>query len=187
MNDFIEQAENITSLEKEVREELAELLKKRTFKKGEMVNHKGKISRHLYFVEKGLLKHYYYHNGNQYILRFFCDHRFVTISDSFLSNIPAKYSTIALEDSTLIYLEYDKMEYLCSKYHSFERFIRIVISNMAIMSIERLKTMLHENATERYDKFILEYGHLQQRISLGDTASFLGISQVSLSRIRSRK
>jgi len=58
---------------------------------------------------------------------------------------------------------------------------------MAIMSIERLKIMLHANATERYKDFISEYGHLQQRISLGDTASFLGITQVSLSRLRSRK
>lgn len=120
-------------------------------------------------------------------MRFFCDNRFVTISDCFLKNIPADYSTIALENTTLIYLEYDNLENLCAKHHSFERFIRIIISNMAIMSIERLKTMLHLNATQRYDEFISEYGHLQQRISLGDTASFLGVSQVSLSRIRSKK
>ena len=187
MNNFIKQVDLISSLSDEAKEDLSNNLKKRVFEKGDIVNRKGRISRHLYFIESGLLKHYYYHNGNQFILRFFCDNRFVTISDCFLKNIPADYSTIALENTTLIYLEYDNLENLCAKHHSFERFIRIIISNMAIMSIERLKTMLHLNATQRYDEFISEYGHLQQRISLGDTASFLGVSQVSLSRIRSKK
>jgi len=187
MNDFIKQANLISPLSAEVKSDLLNLLNEKDIKKGEMVNRKGKISRRLYFVKHGLLKHYYYHNGNQCILRFFCDNRFVTISDSFLRNLPADYSTIALEDTALLYLEYEDIENLCDKHHSFERFIRIIISNMAIMSIERLKTMLHSNATERYKNFIAEYGHLQQRISLGDTASFLGMSQVSLSRLRSRK
>jgi CRP-like cAMP-binding protein len=186
MNDFIKHADIISPLSNETKEDLLKNLKKRFYKKGEMVNQKGRNSRRLYFIESGLLKHYYYHNGNQFILRFFCDKRFVTISDSFLRNIPADYSTIALEDTTLIYLEYDILEQLCAKHHSFEHFIRIVISNVAIMSIKRLKTMLHSNATERYNNFITEYGHLQQRISLGDTASFLGMSQVSLSRLRSK-
>lgn len=187
MKDFIKQADTISPLSNETKLDLLNNLKRKFYEKGEIVNQKGKNSRRLYLVESGLLKHYYYHNGNQFILRFFCDKCFVTISDSFLRNIPADYSTIALEDTTLIYLEYDDLEKLCEKHHSFEHFIRIVISNIAIMSIERLKTMLHSNATERYNNFITEYGNLQQRISLGDTASFLGISQVSLSRLRSKR
>ncbi len=187
MNEFIIQANLISSLSNEAKDELYNNLKEKEFEKGEMINQKGKISRRLYFIKSGLLKHYYYHNGNQHILKFFCDNSFVTISDSFLKNIPADYSTIALENTTIIYLEFNKLESLCAKHHSFESFIRIIISNMAIMSIDRLKTMLHANATERYHKFISEYAPLQQRISLGDTASFLGMSQVSLSRIRSKK
>ncbi|MGQ1948696.1 Crp/Fnr family transcriptional regulator [Geofilum sp. OHC36d9] len=187
MNDFIEQADFISPLSTEAKADLMIYLKQSYFEKGKMINQKGKISRRFYFIESGLLKHYYYYNGNQFILRFFCEKRFATISDSFLKNIPAEYSTIALEDTTLIYLEYDDLEKICAKHHSFEHFIRIVISNMSIMAIDRLKSMLHLNATERYQNYLTEYGHLQQRISLGDTASFLGISQVSLSRLRARK
>lgn len=187
MNDFIKQLELIAPISKETKEDLLNHLKIRKYKKGEIVNQKGRISRRLYFIKQGMVKHYYYYNGNQFILRFFCDNRFVTISDCFLRNLPAEYSTITLEDTTIIYLEYDDLENLCKNHHSFEHFIRIIVSNIAIMSIERLKTMLHSNASERYSNFITEYGHLQQRISLGDTASFLGVSQVSLSRLRSKK
>jgi len=47
--------------------------------------------------------------------------------------------------------------------------------------------MLNQDATERYNNFLSEYKHILQRISLGDTASYLGMSQVSLSRIRAKK
>ena len=187
MNDFITQLDLISPISDEAKDDLMIHLKKRFYKKGEIINQQGKICRHLFLIEKGLVKHYYYHNENQFILRFFCDKHFVTISDSFLKNTPADFSTIALEDTNLIYLEYDDLETLCKKHHSFEHFIRIIISNIAKMSIERLKTMLHSNGTERYNNFITEYSHLQPRISLGDTAHFLGISQVSLSRLRSKK
>lgn len=187
MTEYITQADLISPLSDEAKKDLLKALKKKTYKKGDIINQKGRICRHLFLIEHGLLKHYYYYNGNQFILRFFCDKRFVNISDCFLKNIPAEYSTIALEETTVIYLDYNELEKLCEKHHSFEHFIRIIVSNMAIMSIERLKTMLHANATERYNNFIAEYGHLQQRISLGDTASFLGISQVSLSRLRAKK
>ncbi len=187
MKEFINQANLIAPLSEEAKDDLMLLLKRLSFDKGEIVNPIGRVSRRFYLIEKGLLKHYYYHNGNQFILRFFCDKRFVTISDSFLKNNPADYSTIALEDTTLIYLEYDDLENLCAKHHSFEHFIRIYVSSMAIMSIDRLKTMLHLSAAERYQHYLSEYGHLHQRINLGDTASFLGISQVSLSRLRAQK
>lgn len=187
MKEFIVQAERISPLSEAAKEDLLGHLKKRRYRKGETINAAGKVCRHLYLIEQGLVKHHYYHNGNQYILRFFCDQRFVTISDCFLKNVPAEYATLALEDTSLIYLEYNDLETLCKQHHSFEHFIRIVVSNMAIMSIDRLKTMLHAKADERYKHFIQEYGHLQQRISLGDTASFLGMSQVSLSRLRSKK
>ncbi len=186
MIDFIKQADLISPISDEAKDDLLNYLKKRSFIKGELINQKGGICRHLYFVEKGLLKHYYYHNGNQFILKFFCDKHFVTVSNCFLENLPAEYSTIALEDTTLIYIEYDELEKLRTRHHSIDRFVHIIISNMASMCIGRLKTMLHSNGKERYFNFVTEYGHLQQRISLGDTASFLGMSQVTLSRLRAK-
>ncbi len=186
MIDFIKQADLISPISDNAKDDLFLCLKKKKFNKGESINQIGQTCRHLFFVEKGLIKHYYYHNENQFILRFFCDKRFVTISNCFLENVPAEYSTIAIEDTTMIYLEYVELEELRAKHHSIDRFVHTIISNMASMCISRLKTILHSNGTERYCNFVVEYGHLQQRISLGDTASFLGMSQVSLSRLRAK-
>ena len=53
--------------------------------------------------------------------------------------------------------------------------------------MKRISELLEDNATERYADFVREHPQLLQRISLGDLASYLGITQVSLSRIRAAK
>jgi hypothetical protein len=53
--------------------------------------------------------------------------------------------------------------------------------------MHRISEMLEENPARRYHNFVARNPELLQRISLGDLANYLGISQVSLSRIRARK
>nr|WP_321412339.1 Crp/Fnr family transcriptional regulator [uncultured Carboxylicivirga sp.] len=187
MNGFLKSVCELSPLSEDAINELSECLCSADFKKGETIHQEGKICKHLFFVESGLAKHQYFHEGSQFIFRFFEDNQFFIATDCFFNNLPAHYSTIALEDSEISYLKYEDFENLCSKYHCFETFARKFVSIVAYTAISNLKGLLYLDATARYAKFLNEYGHLQQRISLGDTAAFLGISQVSLSRIRSRK
>ncbi len=187
MNDFLKHINSLSPLKKEVSDELVQFIHTSEYNKGDLIHKEGNVCKHLFFVESGLAKHFYFHNGNQFIFRFFEEKNFFIATDSFFDNLPAGYSTMALEETVINYLEYKDFERLCGKYHSFESFARKFVSVVAYTAISNLKGLLYLDATARYAKFIKEYGHLQQRISLGDTAAFLGISQVSLSRIRSRK
>ncbi|MFB6319129.1 Crp/Fnr family transcriptional regulator [Saccharicrinis sp. FJH54] len=187
MSLFIKGVNSLFPLSEEASAELSDCFQTRDYKKGEVIHAHGRICKCLFFVEEGLVKHNYYHKDNQYVLRFFEEEDFFIATDSFFNNLPAEYSTIAIEDTRISYLEYEDFERFCQTYHSFESFARRFVSMVAYTAISNLKNLLYLDATERYARFIEEYGHLQQRISLGDTAGFLGISQVSLSRIRSRK
>lgn len=71
MNDFIKQVELISPISNETKEDLLNNLKIKTYKKGEIVNQKGRVSRRFYFIKKGMLKHYYYYNGNRLYYDFF--------------------------------------------------------------------------------------------------------------------
>ncbi len=187
MNEFLKRANEISPLSENALKELEQCIHTTNYSKGDIIHSEGKICRHLFFVESGLAKHFYFHDGNQYVFRFFAEKDFFIATDSFFNNLPAEYSTLALEETTIYHLEYDDFERLCKLHHSFESFARKFVSIVAYTAISNLKGLLYLNATDRYAKFIKEYGHLQQRISLGDTAGFLGISQVQLSRIRSKK
>ncbi len=187
MSEFLNKINSISPLSDEASENLIQCIQTKRYDKGTLIHKEGRICKHLFFVESGLVKHFYYHEGSYYVLRFFEENNFFIATDSFFKDLPAGYSTRAIEESTISRLKYDDFERLCQKYHSFESFARKFISIVAYTAISNLKGLLYLDATERYAKFIREYGHLQQRISLGDTAGYLGISQVSLSRIRSQK
>lgn len=187
MNEFLKCANKLSMLSDEASNDFLQSIHTKVYSKGDVIQRGGAICKHLFFIEQGLAKHSYYHNGSQYIFRFFEENNFFIATDSFFNDLPASYSTVALEDSIIKYLLYDDFERLCARHHSFESFARKFMSIVAYTAISNLKGLLYLNATERYAKFLQEYGYLQQRISLGDTAAFLGISQVSLSRIRSKK
>ena len=187
MENFFNIINAISPLSVDAETDLSRSIQTKKYKKGEIIHEEGRICKHLFFVQKGLTKHYHIHQGNQFIFRFFHENQFFLATDSFFGDLPSGYSTQTIEETTIIYLNYNDFESLCKKHHSFGSFARKLISSVAYTAISNLKGMLYLDASDRYSKFLNEYGHLQQRISLGDTAAFLGISQVSLSRIRAKK
>ena len=186
MTQFIIYSDRISALTAEAKTDFSSKLKTKSFKKGEFINKEGQICRNLYFIERGLAKHYYFHKGRIFILRFFDENQIFTSIDSFVNQSPAEFMTVALEDMETTYLDFWDVEDLCKKHHSFETFIRKVFTVISLNSLKRLKEMFDKDASELYTSFLNENHHLMQRVSLGDIASYLGISQVSLSRIRAK-
>ena len=186
MDGFINFCQQMSPLTKEAEDDLLARLKTRSYKKGQLINNEGQICRSLYFIDLGLVKHYYYHKDRIFTLRFFCEGALFTSVDSFVTQTPAEFMTLALEDTDTTYIDYDDIEALCKKHHSFETFIRKVFTRITLNNLKRLKEMFDKDAKELYASFLAENQHLLQRVSLGDIASYLGISQVSLSRIRAK-
>jgi len=187
MADFIEYLNKFSQLSKEAEEDLLPRLKSKSFKKGHVINKEGQICKNLFFIDKGLVKHYYHHKDRVFILRFFSETNFFSVLDSFANQTPAQFITIALEDTETTAIDYADFEELCRKHHSFETFSRKLFTMAAVVNLKRIKEMFDADATDLYKEFVKENHHLLQRISLGDTASYLGISQVTLSRIRAKK
>jgi CRP/FNR family transcriptional regulator, anaerobic regulatory protein len=112
---------------------------------------------------------------------------YVQCVHSYIKQTPSNYSIIALEPIKVTLISYDKMVELCKKYHCMETFFSKLVSLVAIKMMKRISSMLEENAEERYNQFVKENKAIIQRISLGDLAQYLGITQQSLSRIRAQK
>lgn len=187
MSDFTTYVNKVSPLSKEAEEDLLPRLISKSFRKGQVINTEGQICKNLFFIDKGLVKHYYYHKDRVFILRFFSETNFFTVLDSFANQTPSQFITIALEDTETSTIDYSDFDELCRRHHTFETFSRKLFTMAAVVNLKRIKEMFDADATELYKEFINENPHLLQRISLGDTASYLGISQVTLSRIRSKK
>jgi len=186
MDTFINYCNKISPLTAEAIEDVSDRLIAKTFKKSQIINREGVVCRNLFFINTGLVKHYYIHKERKFILRFFSENNVFTVLDSFIHQTPAVFTTIALEATDTIQLSYDDVQELCKKHHCFETFIRKNFGMAAIANLKRIKEIFDSDAMELYKEFVKENPHLLQRVSLGDIASYLGISQVTLSRIRAK-
>ncbi|WP_312364774.1 Crp/Fnr family transcriptional regulator [Sphingobacterium sp.] len=158
----------------------------KSFKKGDIVVKKGRICDKIFFLEYGLVKTLFTSDSREYIMRFFSEANIFSVLDSFIEQKLSNYEIVALEDTAVSCISYKDLQLLCAKYHEIETFYRKLLSMAVIEMMNRIGRSLEETGIVAYNKFLKNQGYLLQRISLADLASYLGITQVSLSRIRGK-
>ena len=187
MTDFISAFNRLSVLSNEAKDDLQNCLSLKSFTKGELLLKKGQVCKNLYFIDEGLTKVFFAKEDKEFIMRFFPEHTLFTVVDSLVTQTPSNYEVMALEKTIVTYITQTDLETLCKKQHPIETAFRKLLSIATINMMKRISEMLEENATERYNHFLKDNGLLLQRISLGDLANYLGITQVSLSRIRANR
>lgn len=105
----------------------------------------------------------------------------------FLTDKPSKYMIVALEQTDVLRIHRDIIMELCRKYHTAETLFSKLYSKAPVNMMGRISEMLEDDGKKRYSNFMKQNPGLIQRISLGDLADYIGITQVSLSRIRAQK
>ncbi|WP_103070862.1 Crp/Fnr family transcriptional regulator [Aquimarina sediminis] len=177
----------LSTLDRKAKEELSEITKLKTVSKGDFLISSNTYCRELFFIKKGIVKMQFNSNGNEFIMRFFEENILFTDIESCNLDKHSRYEIIAIEDTELYVIPFSKFENLCLKHHSLETFYRkfLTIANLNMMA--RIKEMLEEDAKKRYENFLRNHPSLAQRINLGDLSKYIGITQVSLSRIRAIK
>ncbi|WPV68291.1 Crp/Fnr family transcriptional regulator [Chitinophaga sp. LS1] len=184
MANLVLYCQQFSPLEDAVLWELTSQAITKSYNKGDFLLRSGETCRYLYFVNEGLIKSFSEKDDKEFIMRFFSENVLFTVFDSYLNQVPSKFNLVALEDTTVTMIRYEVMEGLCKQHHAVETFFRRLVSIAATKMTKRISEMLEENAADRYRLFVEENNAIHQRISLGDMAKYLGITQQSLSRIR---
>ncbi len=187
MTDFIKFANNISLLNEEATDDLLDKLTTKTFQKGRYLLKSKQVCQELFFIDKGLTKTFFRGNGKEFIMRFFAENSMFTVLDSYCNQSPTTFAVMALEPTTVTCVNQAELKELCRKHHCIETFFGKLLCVASVNMMKRISEMLEENGTQRYKNFVKEDNYLMQRISLGDLANYLGITQVSLSRIRAKK
>lgn len=187
MNEIIDYTNRVSPLDTPAKEDFLSAFEIKTFPKGSFILKTDQVCQHYHFIKSGLTKSFFYKEDKEFIMTFFKEGMLFTEFSSYLTESPSKFMIIALEDTTVYSISKKEIIALCKKHHSVEALFSKLFSFTALNMMKRISEMLEENATERYNKFIKEHNELLQRISLGDLAEYLGITQVSLSRIRAGK
>lgn len=140
------------------------------------------------FVLKGAFRAYVIDDKGQDItIALAIEEWWISDFNSYILQKPATMFVVALEDSTILEISYEKEQELKQSSHKFETFFRIRAERTAAFMQQRIITNLTQSATERYEHFINRYPLLAQRVPQYALASYLGMTTEFLSRIRNKK
>ena len=159
--------------------------KKRIFLKNDFLITEGDISNELYFIERGIFRHYHYtDDGKEATACFLKEDNFAFEVVSFFTRTPSQEIMQAVEDSVVYVLDYRTLQQLYLSHPQLERFGRMLVEEQFAEFKKIVLSQLRETAEERYLKLLKEQPDLFQRVPLKHIASFLGINNTSFSRIR---
>jgi CRP-like cAMP-binding protein len=147
----------------------------------------GEISRHIYFIKEGCVRMWFNNDGKDITFQFFFENQPVASIESFLGKKPSLFSMEAIEKTTLIKLKKDDFDILLTHYpllrEVFFEITRQRMENYAMLFLSRIK----DNPQKRYKELLENSPHIIQRVPQHYIASYLGITPISLSRIRNKK
>ncbi len=158
-----------------------------SFKKGELVTDAARVCRKSYFIKQGLLRTYFVKDGKEICEYFSSENEWANSPRSWRTGKPDIYYVDAIEDTTALCLKADDMIYLFDHFQEMDRYGRLSMATLLDHLIERIASFRFTTAKEKYAHFKRTYPTIHHRIPLGMVASYLGIAQETLSRLRAKK
>lgn len=158
------------------------------FKKGEYFNEYGNICKNLGFVISGVFRTYYIDDNllKDNNLFLYSKNDFVTAYRSLITQTPCIYYTQSLTESTILYIHINDLRKLFDISKGWERIGRMIAEESFNKLLYRTENLLLLKAEDRYTEFLEKYPTLPEQIPQYHIASFLGLENSSLSRIKKR-
>jgi CRP-like cAMP-binding protein len=158
---------------------------KQSFKKNEFILKKGKIANEYYILESGLARAFVYDfDGNEITTEFFCDKELVIVPTSLFQRIPSIENVQAITDCTAWKISFEDFQELFHRMPGFMEWGRSWFSLQLFAQKQRSLEMITETARHRYLSLLEGKPQIIQKAPLKHIASYLGITDTSLSRIR---
>ena len=187
-NNIIEYVQRIVKLTEEEAEQFASSFREMKIKKRQFIVQPDFTARHRNYVLEGAFRAYVVANeGQDHTINFAIDDWWITDYNSYIYQKPATMFVVALEDSTILQLDFEKENALKKSNHKFETFFRIIAERGLAFQQRRIVSNLTQTAEERYKDFVDKYPQIIQRVPQYALASYLGMSTEFLSRIRNKK
>ncbi len=156
-----------------------------TRKKGELFLEEGQHCNFFYYVLKGFIRVYYLDlEGNEVTHWFSAEDSMITSPFSFFKKEKNILYFEALEDTELLLINNHQLDKIMSQSKSTEKAYRHLLAEFAMVLSRRIMSIHTQSAEDRYLKLMREHPLIFQKAKLSHIASFLGITQQSLSRIR---
>lgn len=178
---FVEQVVRLSEPEWALFEQV---LTRQTLRRKEHFLQPGQRARSVAFIETGLIRHYYLKDGNAHSVHFYQEGSMFTDMHSLLTGRPSRYYFDVLEDSRLLLIAQDDLNWLYAQSPVWDRFGRLMMQRQVMVVQEMKNALVFDSPEERYQQLVRQKPRLLERVPQHMIASYLGITPVHLSRIR---
>ena len=145
----------------------------------------GDTSRKLYVIDEGCVRTWFNHDGKEISFQFFFEGDVVYSSESFRNNTPSPFTIESVESVRLRWLSQQDMDLVRQDPELYPYIIDKSADKHAAF-MRHFFSYLRDTPQQRYENLLRDQPQIIQRIPLQHIASYLGITPVSLSRIRNR-
>ncbi|MBA5629855.1 Crp/Fnr family transcriptional regulator [Moheibacter lacus] len=153
--------------------------------KNEFLLREGEVLNSYYVLESGLVRAFVHDfDNNEITTEFFVKNEIVIVPSSLFQRIPSKENLQAVTNAVLWKIEFDDFEKLFDQIEGFKDWGRLWFTFQLFSNKQRSLDMITETATNRYLKLMKEKPSIVKSAPLKQIASYLGITDSSLSRIR---
>jgi CRP-like cAMP-binding protein len=186
-HDLIHHLEKFIPVSEDLRARVDQISMPLNLVKGTYLHKPNRICDTTYFINSGLVRVYYRKGEKEITDNFAGDGEWITSIYSFLKNVPDSCYIQTLTASRLTGISIQQLEKCFADFPEMERFGRILMSTYFLEQSERIISHRFHSAKERYDFFLRTSKNKMKHIPLGMLASYLGMTQETLSRIRATK
>jgi CRP-like cAMP-binding protein len=167
--------------------EIFSMLESVHVRKKEILLHLGEVCDNIFFIKSGILKGSIIDEfGEMHTIRFVAENDVMTSMYSFVDQTPSNLQIQCVENAEVLCFKFQDFEYMTKLYPGLSpAFHKLMLKRYHNMLDEKAR-MISRDATTRYLKFMERYQDIEERLPLKDIASYLGIRQQSLSRLRSK-
>jgi CRP-like cAMP-binding protein len=149
----------------------------------------GKQSQHYIYIEKGCVRAFFNNNGKDKTIQFFFEEEGLTSFESFVNNVPSEFTVEAIEPSVVYLLAKQYVLQLLEELSREPGFTKMLLQMAAQRQMHYMKeffSFIRDTAEERYRHLLALRPHIVQRVPQHYIASYLGVSAVHLSRIKTK-
>lgn len=188
MKELIKKIKSNQDLSLEAEEYFISISKEKIIPKGSILIRQGQTVNKIYFVTSGCLRSYCIDkNGKEHTLLFAIKNWWISDYIAIHNNEYATLTVECLTESTVVEFNTKELDGMLTLYPEYEPFQRYILERHVVSLQKRILNQLQLSASERYDLFLEQYPDTEQYTRNYHIASYLGITQESLSRIRVEK
>ncbi|MBR2647895.1 MAG: Crp/Fnr family transcriptional regulator [Sediminibacterium sp.] len=173
-------------LSKEAENAIAEICSIVTIKRNKDLQPIGHTCKTIYFINKGVARIYYFKDGIDITESFSFENSIIARVESLFTGKPSRKAIQILEDAEVVAINANQLFKLYDTFPEIERLFRKIFEVAYVETVNRIEGMQFHSAEERYNALLNEAPNVLMRVPLKYVASYLGITQVSLSRIRAQ-